>query len=268
MLQLVQNLLACVKICRTSGILSIDLLVSHSLAQTSGASASRTHKCRCETLFVVHCPFCSVLFLVNLATEIWKSVGVSGNRSAEKARSLPLIATCHDSGCLVEQTHIVSVLKSDAFLVVDQSGAKFDTSHVTGHEMRRAVPKHLARLGCLGGIFLAYVEDAMGEFDGLLGLEPTWAVMKDQLLVVVDALSVSLPPTSSAQVTAHSENGCCPRRPANPAAQAVATAVLQWTALCPSTVRRWYVCSGLRIPCGVKHGQEQCRRQISKDSRT
>ena len=33
-------------------------------------------------------------------------------------------------------------------------------------------------------------------------VEPTWEELKDQLMVAVDALSVSLPPTSSAQVTA------------------------------------------------------------------
>ena len=33
-------------------------------------------------------------------------------------------------------------------------------------------------------------------------LEPTWEELKDQLVVAVDFLSTSLPPTSSAQVTA------------------------------------------------------------------
>ena len=49
---------------------------------------------------------------------------------------------------------------------------------------------------------LASVEEAMEESEGLLGLELTWEELKNQLVVAVDALSVSLPPTSSAQVTA------------------------------------------------------------------
>ena len=48
---------------------------------------------------------------------------------------------------------------------------------------------------------VACVEEAMEELEGLLGLEPTWKKLKDQLVVVVDALSVPLPPTSSAQAT-------------------------------------------------------------------
>ena len=49
---------------------------------------------------------------------------------------------------------------------------------------------------------LASVQEAMEESEGLLGLELTWEELKNQLVVAVDALSVSLPPTSSAQVTA------------------------------------------------------------------
>ena len=73
--------------------------------------------------------------------------------------------------------------------------------------------QHLARMRLLlsrillcsrwGGMsVLASVEEAMEESEGLLGLEPTWKELKDQLVVAVDALSVSLLPTSSAQVTA------------------------------------------------------------------
>ena len=49
---------------------------------------------------------------------------------------------------------------------------------------------------------LAYVEEDMWESEGLLCLEPTWEELADQLVVAVDALSASVPPTSSAQVTA------------------------------------------------------------------
>ena len=108
-----------------------------------GLAAARTHKCRCDKIGRVSCPFCSALFLVKLATEIWKHVGGSGDRSAEEARSLPLIGTCQDSRCVVDNIHMVHALESDASLLVDQSGAKFDTSHVTGHKMRRAGAKHL-----------------------------------------------------------------------------------------------------------------------------
>ena len=38
--------------------------------------------------------------------------------------------------------------------------------------------------------------------EGLLGLEPTWEKLKDQHVVAEDALSASVPSTSSAQVTA------------------------------------------------------------------
>ena len=41
----------------------------------------------------------------------------------------------------------------------------------------------------------------MEESEDLRGLEPTFEGLKDQLLVAVDALSVSLPLTSSARVT-------------------------------------------------------------------
>ena len=49
---------------------------------------------------------------------------------------------------------------------------------------------------------LAFVEGATNESEGLLGLEPTREELKDQFVVAVDALSVPLPPTSSARVTA------------------------------------------------------------------
>ena len=49
---------------------------------------------------------------------------------------------------------------------------------------------------------LAFVEGATNESESLLGLEPMREELKDQLVVAVDALSVALPPTSSARVTA------------------------------------------------------------------
>ena len=42
---------------------------------------------------------------------------------------------------------MVHVLKSDASLLVDQSGAKFDTTHVTGHEMRWVGQTHVLHSG-------------------------------------------------------------------------------------------------------------------------
>ena len=53
-----------------------------------------------------------------------------------------------------------------------------------------------------GMYVLGYVEGATNESEGLLGLEPTREELKDQFVVAVDALSVPLPPTSSARVTA------------------------------------------------------------------
>ena len=67
--------------------------------------------------------------------RLWRSVERGGN----------IVTThCQDSRCFVGKTHMIHVLKSDASVVVDQHGAKFDTSHVTGHEMRRAGAKHQA----------------------------------------------------------------------------------------------------------------------------
>ena len=79
--------------------------------------------------------------------------------------------------------------------------------------MRRAGAKHLAILRLLlsrlqfygrwsGQSVLACVEEATEESECLLGLEPTWEALKVQCLVAVDALPVSSPPTSSAQVAA------------------------------------------------------------------
>ena len=51
------------------------------LVHTSAAKLGQAHSV----------PLCS---RSSLATEIWKSVGGSGDRSAEEARSLPLIGTC------------------------------------------------------------------------------------------------------------------------------------------------------------------------------
>ena len=52
-------------------------------------------------------------------------------------------------------------------------------------------------VGCSG----LSVEEAMEESEDVLRLEPTWEKLKGKLLVVVDALSVSLPLTFSAQFT-------------------------------------------------------------------
>ena len=48
----------------------------------------------------------------------------------------------------------------------------------------------------------ACVEEAKEESQVLLGLEPTWEELKDQLVLSMDALSASAPHTSPAQVTA------------------------------------------------------------------
>ena len=79
---------------------------------------------------------------------------------------------------------MVHALQSGASSLVDHSGATFDTSHVTGHELRRAGARHLAGLRLpLGRIqfygqwsgmsVLAHVLEAVKESQGLLGLEPT-----------------------------------------------------------------------------------------------
>ena len=52
-----------------------------------------------------------------------------------------------------------------------------------------------------GRSVVANVEEAMEESESLVGLEPTWEEMKDQLLVALDALSVAIL-TFTAQVTA------------------------------------------------------------------
>ena len=49
---------------------------------------------------------------------------------------------------------------------------------------------------------LANVEEDTWESEGVLCLERTWEELTDQLVVAVDALSASMPTTSSAQVTA------------------------------------------------------------------
>ena len=85
-------------------------------------------------LAYVSCPFCSALFLVMVATENWKSVSGSGDRSAEEARSLPPVGTCHDSRCHEEETHMVHALTSDASLLVDQ--AVQNSSHRTSLDMK------------------------------------------------------------------------------------------------------------------------------------
>ena len=141
----------------------------------------------CDKLRHVSFPFCSALFLVKLASENWKSFGGSEDRSAEDARSP--IGICQDSRCCTEKT---------------LSGSKrCEFRHLACHWTRNAkgwgqAPGEIE----IGMSFLACVEEAMEESAGLLLLEPTWEELKDELVVVVDALSASLPPTSSAQVTA------------------------------------------------------------------
>ena len=114
----------------------IELPPSASKGDPTGRTAVRTHKCRCDKLRWVSCPYCSASFLVKQTAEDWNSF----DGSAAEARSLPLIGTCVDSRCFVEKAHMDHALHSDASFLVDHSGAKFDTSRVTGHEMRRAWP--------------------------------------------------------------------------------------------------------------------------------
>ena len=65
---------------------------------------------------------CSAAFLVQLATARWSSLGGSGNRSDEEARSLPLIGTCGDSRRFVGKARMVHAIKSHASMLVGQSG--------------------------------------------------------------------------------------------------------------------------------------------------
>ena len=51
---------------------SVTVRLSASKGYPRGRTAARTHKCWCDTLGRVSCPFCSALFLVKLATEIGK----------------------------------------------------------------------------------------------------------------------------------------------------------------------------------------------------
>ena len=76
---------------------------------------------------------------------------------------------------------MVHALTSDASLVVDQSGAKFDTSRVTGHVLRLPVSGIQFHGRWNGMSVLAHVKEPMVESEGLLGLEPTWEGLKDQL---------------------------------------------------------------------------------------
>ena len=112
----------------------------------------------------------------------WKGSGGSGDRFGEEARPLPLIGTCQDSRCFVEKAHMVHAHKSDASLFVYESGAIFDTSRFTGHGIRRAGAKRVARLRLpssgnqfcgrwRGMSVLAFVEEAMEESEDLLGLD-------------------------------------------------------------------------------------------------
>ena len=84
------------------------------------------------------CPFCSTAFWVKLDTVRWTSLGGFGDRFVEKARCLPLVGSRGDTRSFVQMAHMVHALMSDAPMSIDHGGAMLDTSHGTGHEMRRA----------------------------------------------------------------------------------------------------------------------------------
>ena len=76
----------------------------------------------------------------------WTSLGGFGDRFVEKARCSPLVGSRGDSRSFVQMAHTVHALMSDAPMSIDHGGAMLDTSHGTGHEMRRAGGNHVARL--------------------------------------------------------------------------------------------------------------------------
>ena len=109
---------------------TVAVRLSASKGDPSGRTAGRTQmQVQHNGPSVFALSVCSAAFLVKMATASWTSLGGSGDRSFEEAMFLPEIGTC-DSRCFVDKAHIIHTLKSDASLLVDQSGARLDISEV------------------------------------------------------------------------------------------------------------------------------------------
>ena len=92
----------------------IELPPSASKCDPTGRTAARTHKCRCDKLRWVSCPFCSASFLVKQTAEDWNSFDGSGGSFSCGGK---IIAT-HRLLCrlplFVEKAHMDHALHPDA----------------------------------------------------------------------------------------------------------------------------------------------------------
>ena len=93
---------------------TVTLPLSASKCDPTGRTAARTHKCRCDKLRWVSCPFCSASFLVKQTAEDWNSFDGSGGSFSCGGK---IIAT-HRLLCrlplFVEKAHMDHALHPDA----------------------------------------------------------------------------------------------------------------------------------------------------------